>query len=182
MKDSLKKVAEEARSCRRCELWKGRENAVSGEGPGHAGIVLIGQAPGKQEDATGRPFVGKAGKFLDRLLERNGLDRKRLFITSAVKCCPPRNRKPRPKELKKCRPYLERQLDIIKPRIIVLMGDTAFNAFFPGEGLKKRRGKWMVRDQRLFLPTYHPSAGMRFPKIREAMGRDFRKLSISRRT
>ncbi len=182
MKDNLKAVSKEVIACRRCGLWKTRTNAVPGEGPSHAGIMLIGQAPGKEEDATGRPFVGKAGRFLDQLLKRNGLDRKKLFITSPVKCYPPRNRKPHAKELKKCRPFLDRQLDIIRPRIIVLMGDTPFHSFFPGENLKKHRGKWMVKEQRLFLPTYHPAAAMRFPSVRKAMQDDFRKLSISRRT
>ncbi len=137
MKDTLKKVAEEVGACRRCGLSKTRTKAVPGEGPAHARMMLIGQAPGKEEDAAGKPFVGKAGKFLDQLLRKNGLDRKKLFITSPVKCYPPRNRKPHAKELKRCRPFLDRQLDIIKPKIIVLMGDTAFHSFFPKENLKK---------------------------------------------
>lgn len=179
--DSLKAVSEEVRACRKCGLCKTRANAVPGEGPAHAKVMLIGQAPGKEEDASGRPFAGKAGKFLDSALENNGLDRDRLFITSPVKCYPPRNRKPHAKELKACRPYLDRQLDTIKPKIIVLMGDTAFHSFFPGESLKKQRGRWLVKDQMLFLPTYHPSAAMRFPSIRKALMDDFRKLSISRK-
>jgi uracil-DNA glycosylase family 4 len=176
--DSLKAISDEVRACRKCGLWKARTNAVPGEGPAHAKIMLIGQAPGKEEDASGRPFVGKAGKFLDSVLEKSGLEKDKLFITSPVKCYPPRNRKPHARELKACRGFLDRQFAIIKPKIIVLMGDTAFHSFFPGESLKKQRGRWLVKDQRLFLPTYHPSAAMRFPGIKKALMDDFRKLAL----
>jgi len=174
--DSLGRIAHEVRSCRRCALWKSRTKAVPGEGPKDAKMMLIGQAPGKNEDRTGRPFVGMAGQFLDTLLQKNRLERRRLFITSSVKCFPPGNRKPKQDELEKCRPYLDRQIALIKPGKIILMGRTAFCMFFPGKELKKHRGRWLVLDNMKFLPTYHPAAGMRFPKIRKLMEKDFRKL------
>jgi DNA polymerase len=176
--DTPAKISKDVRACKKCSLWKTRANAVPGEGPSRAKMMLLGQAPGKEEDAAGKPFVGKAGKFLDRLLKKNGLERKRFFITSPVKCYPPRNRKPKRKELKACRRYLDRQLEAIKPKIVILMGETAFHSFFPGKSMRRERGKWLIKDGRLFLPTYHPAAGMRFPKIRKAMLADFRKLNV----
>ena len=174
--DSLTKIAREIQKCKKCRLWKSRIKAVPGEGPAPAGIMFIGQAPGERENQTGRPFIGPAGKFLDELLKQNGINRKKVFITSPVKCFPPGNRKPKPDELKACRPYLDRQLAFVKPKTIVLMGRVAFHTFFPEKDLKKEGGKWLMKNGFLFLPTYHPAAGMRFPKVRKVMGKDFKKL------
>lgn len=174
--DTLEKIAREVRACKKCRLWKSRTKAVPGEGPKSAKLMLIGQAPGKNEDMTGRPFVGMAGKYLDTLLRKNKLDRRRVFITAPIKCFPPKNRRPKRDEMEACWPYLDRQLTIIKPRKVVLMGAVAFRAFFPGKDLKKHRGKWLALDHMRFLPTYHPAAGMRFPRVRRAMEQDFRKI------
>ena len=164
-KDTLEKIAAEVQACTKCVLWKSRTNAVPGEGPKSAKIMLIGQAPGRMEDMTGRPFVGRAGEFLNQLLADNGIDRKKTFITSSIKCFPPGNRKPKAGEIAACRPYLERQIKLINPKIIVLMGRVAQKAV-PKALLKGRR----------VIRTYHPAAGMRFPKIGKKMAADFRKI------
>jgi DNA polymerase len=138
--------------------------------------MFIGQAPGAQEDKLGKPFVGIAGKLFTELLHSIGLNRKDIFVTSPVRCFPPKNRKPKKDELKSCRPYLNAYVSIIKPKKIVLMGETAFHSFFPGEKLKSYRGNFIKKKDIMFFPTYHPSAGMRFPKIKKIIMEDFKKL------
>ncbi len=128
------------------------------------------------EDKTGKPFIGRAGMFLNEILQSIGINRKDVFITSPVRCFPPKNRKPKRDELEACRPYLDRYVSIIKPKIIVLMGEVAFNSFFPDKRLKSYRGEWLKKNGIRFLPTYHPAAGMRFPKVRRKMLKDFGKL------
>ena len=163
---SLKKLSEEIRKCRKCRLYRSRNKAVPGEGNSKAKIMLIGQGPGKKEDEVGRPFVGKAGEFLDYLLRKNKIDRKKCFITSVVKCHPLKNRVPLRKEAETCvQNYLVKQLSLINPRIIVLMGRIA-EKYTPKEILT---GKKVVK-------TAHPAAGMRFPKIRKKMERDFKRI------
>ncbi len=174
--DTLARIAREVRTCKKCRLWKSRKKAVPGEGPAPAKIMFLGQAPGERENRTGRPFVGPAGKFLDSLLRQNKIERRGAFVTSPVKCFPPGNRKPKQDELKACRPYLERQLALVRPKTIVLMGRVAFHTFFPEKDLKKEGGKWLMKNGYTFLPTYHPAAGLRFPKVRRIMERDFSKL------
>ena len=134
-----------------------------GEGPPHAGVMLIGQNPGAEEEKTGRPFVGRSGKYLDTVLLKNGIKREELFITSVVKCRTPRNRKPERGEIEACLPLLVEQIKQIKPRIIVLMGMIARHTpRFAG-----------IR----YIDTYHPSAAMRFPKIRQKFEADFEELA-----
>ncbi|MFQ6095626.1 MAG: uracil-DNA glycosylase family protein, partial [Candidatus Bathyarchaeia archaeon] len=116
------RIEEEVRSCRRCGLWKNRKRAVPGEGSLDASIVFIGEAPGYWEDVKGRPFVGAAGKLLDEMLSKAGFSRSEVYITNILKCRPPRNRDPLPDEIERCTPYLDRQLQIIKPRLIVTLG------------------------------------------------------------
>lgn len=150
------------RNCRKCRLWRDAKNAVPGEGPPNAKIMLVGQNPGAEEDRTGRPFVGRSGKFLNAVLNKNGLDRGKLFITSVVKHKSPGNRKPKPDEIKACKPYLDCQIRLIKPEIIVLMGAVA----------------WQVSrvEGVVYVETYHPSAAMRFTKIRIKFEEDFSAL------
>lgn len=176
MKDSLEKIAREVRACRKCRLWKSRKKAVPGEGPKNARIFFCGQAPGTKEDEQGKPFVGRAGKFLNKLLDSVNIERENVFITSAVKCFPPHNRKPKEDESNVCSHYLDRQLVQVRPGKVVLLGEVAFHSFFPEKKLKECRGKWQVLDEMKFLPTYHPAAGMRFPRVRRAIERDFQKL------
>lgn len=161
----LSKIAEQIRQCRKCLLWRSRKKAVPGEGPSGAKIFLIGQGPGKEEDRTGRPFMGKAGRFLDELLRMNKIKRKKIFITSIVKCYPPKNRAPKKKEYDICiENYLLEQIKAINPEKIVVMGNVAKKAL---------RGRLTGRE---VLYTHHPAAGMRFPKIRKKMILAFKKI------
>ena len=177
-KEKLTQLNEKIKKCKKCELWKMRNNVVPGEGPSNAKVMIIGQAPGVQEDKTGRPFVGPAGKFLNYLLGLAGLNRKEIFITSPLKCLPqpPINRKPKKKEIEACLPWLKKQIEIINPEIFILLGEIAFSVFFPDKKLKDFRGKWIERKNKKFFVTYHPAAGIRFPKIRKVLEEDFKKL------
>ena len=148
--------------CRKCRLWQGAKNAVPGEGSVTARVMLVGQNPGSEEDKTGRPFVGKAGKFLNKVLAKNGIRREELFVTNLVKHVTPENRKPLPDEIAACAPHLAAQIREIEPKIVVLMGAVAWQA--PRvEGVE-------------YLETYHPSAAMRFTKIRKKFEEDFSAL------
>ena len=164
--EMLEKLAKQIRKCRKCKLWKTRNNAVPGEGPSNAKIFFIGQAPGKQEDLQGKPFVGRAAKFLNMLLEKNNIKRSDVFITSVLKCFPPKNRLPKKDEIKACLPYLIKQLEIINPRVVVLLGNVAIKTLKNHEILKGKK----------VICTYHPAAGMRFPKIKKKMFDDFKRI------
>ncbi|MBI2831071.1 MAG: uracil-DNA glycosylase [Chloroflexi bacterium] len=149
-------------ACKKCTLCLDGGSPVPGEGPPDAGIMLIGQNPGAEEARVGRPFVGRSGKYLDSVLEKNGIRRDRLFITSVVKCKTPGNRKPAPAEIATCMPCLLEQIKLLKPRTIVLMGEVAW--------------KTPRLESIRYMETYHPAAAMRFPKIRERFEEDFKKL------
>lgn len=149
-------------TCRKCSLWKGAKHAVPGEGPSNAKLVLVGQNPGREEDATGKPFVGRAGKFLNKTLQENGLEREEIFVTNLVKHVTPGNRKPLPDEIEACKPYLVAQLGIIKPEIVVLMGKVAWQTpRIEGVG---------------YVETVHPSAAMRFTRMRKRFVEDFKRV------
>jgi DNA polymerase len=138
--------------CRKCRLWQGSKHGVPGEGPLCAKVMLVGQNPGEKEDETGRPFVGRAGKFLTKMLAENGIKREELFITNIVKHVSPENRKPYADEIAACVPYLILQIDRIKPKIIVLLGSTA-----------KQTPRLIGIE---YIEVIHPSAAMRFGKMR----------------
>lgn len=173
----LKKIEEKIKICKKCGLWKFRKNVVAGEGPSNAKIFFLGQAPGRMEDLSGRPFVGPAGKFLDKLLEIAGINRGEVFITGSVKCFPPRNRKPAAEEIEACKPYLLKQLETIRPKLIVILGEVALHTLL---GLKEKitnlHGKILRKNGFVCFATFHPAAGMRFPKIGKMMIKDFKKL------
>jgi DNA polymerase len=156
--------------CRKCSLAETRKNVVFGEGSNKAKLVFIGEAPGEEEDIQGRPFVGKAGKVLDQLIERIGLRRENVYICNVLKCRPPNNRDPEEKEIASCRDYLFSQLELIKPKIICTLGRHAYNTLFNvDERITKVRG--IMKDYRgmMLLPTYHPSFLLRNQdKIKEA--------------
>jgi len=175
-KAKLEKLNTEIRNCKKCLLWKTRNNTVRGEGPANAGIMFIGESPGREEDKTGRPFCGRAGKLLSKLLEENKIDRKKVFITSVIKCRPPKNRKPKADELKNCRQWWQKQIEIINPQKIVILGRTAFDEIIGIGKLKDCRGKWLKIKNRFYFPTYHPAAALRFPKIKEILEKDFKKI------
>ena len=177
-KKEIKKIARQVSHCKKCSLWKTRKNTVAGEGPANAKIIIIGQAPGRTEDEKGRPFIGRAGKLLNQLLGLAGLKREKVFITSPLKCfpTPPPNRKPTKKEIEACLPYLKRQIEVIRPKKIILLGQTPFSLFFPKRKLKDFRGKAIVENSKKYFISYHPAAGIRFLKNKKILEKDFRRF------
>ncbi|MBS7288324.1 MAG: uracil-DNA glycosylase [Candidatus Freyarchaeota archaeon] len=161
MLDELRAKAE---GCTKCPLSATRRRVVFGEGRVGLRVMMVGEAPGREEDAQGRPFVGRAGKLLDELLSRVGVDRRMVYITNVVKCRPPGNRPPRRSEVEACREYLLGQLEAVKPRLVVLLGRVAIRAML-GEGcsVTSVRGKPLVREGRTFLPTLHPASALYNP-------------------
>ena len=172
----LSDIAREIRSCKKCPLWKARINAVPGDGPVSAEVMIVGEAPGRTEDLHGKPFVGSAGRNLDAFLREAGIERERTFITNTVKCRPPSNRRPNKKELETCYQYLRRQVELISPRIVVLLGDVAVREFFPESSLSTVHGKLLRRQGILYYPTYHPAAVIYNPALKQTIVDDFRGL------
>lgn len=155
---SWRSLLEEVRNCKKCGLHEMRKNVVFGEGPYDADIVFIGEAPGEEEDREGRPFVGKAGKLLTKIMEDAGLLRESVFICNVLKCRPPGNRDPEREEIEACRPYLIRQLELLKPKVIVTLGRYAYNSLFStDERITKVRGEVKSFGASKVIPTYHPS-------------------------
>lgn len=171
---SLDSIAAKVRRCRSCRLSKSRTKAVPGEGS-KAGIMLVGEAPGKDEDASGRPFVGRAGKVLDRLLKGIGLSRRQVFITSVIKCRPPKNRVPTAEEIYQCHPYLEEQIAAINPKIICPLGGVALKVLLGETSVEKARGRIIRFGGRVFIPMYHPAAVL-YGKKKQLLEKDFQVL------
>lgn len=174
-RDNLAKISEEVRACEKCPLHRSRTKGVPGEGPADAAIVLVGEAPGREEDEQGRPFVGRAGRLLDQMLIEASLNRKDLFITNVVKSRPPGNRRPTKGEVEACLPYLWRQLEIIKTVAIGLLGGLATEALLGEKKLALMHGKVFEKEYK-FVPTYHPAAVLRNPRLRATVVEDLRKL------
>lgn len=175
----FEKLRKRVKKCRKCPLYRKTKNIVFGEGPVNASIMIIGEAAGRKESIQGRPFIGPAGKFLNKLFELSGVKRENIFITSVLKCRPTiddKDRKPTKKEIKICLPYLKKQIEIIDPQKFILLGEVAFSVFFPKEKLKDFRGKWIKKEGKFYFPTYHPATGLRFPKIKKILKRDFKKF------
>lgn len=158
-------LAARARDCTRCRLHRGRTHVVFGEGNPHSPVVFIGEGPGEQEDLTGRPFVGRAGQLLDKILAAAGIPRESVYITNMVKCRPPGNRNPQPDEIEACWPFLEQQLRLLRPRVIVALGNVPAQFFLKTrEGITKLRGKfypWKAGIE--VFPMFHPSFLLRNP-------------------
>lgn len=173
--DRLSRLHAGILTCRACRLHESRTHAVPGEGDVLNRVMLIGEAPGEQEDLKGKPFVGRSGRFFDELLARHGFARRDVFITSSVKCRPPGNRDPKRDEWSTCGDqWLWRQVDLVNPVLIVLMGKIAIRQSLGETGpLRTVHGCIREQDGRRFLLTYHPTAGMRFPYARRAMDEDF---------
>lgn len=181
------KLAEEVKACRRCVLWGSRKNVVIGEGSADASVMLIGEAPGYNEDLLGRPFVGLAGKVLDELLIGIGLSRGEVYIGNVLKCRPPNNRDPSPNEVSTCTFFLDRQIEIIKPRVIITLGRYSTSYILSKIGLKVKgirrlRGKIIsgrILNLNVFIiPTYHPAAALYNPKLRKELEEDFKLLRL----
>jgi len=156
-------IAQEVGACRKCSLYRTRHNPVAGEGPSNAEIMLVGEAPGSREDLLGRPFVGAAGKVLDVSLRSVGLDRSEVYITNVLKCRPPGNRDPLPTEIERCTLYLNRQIDVIKPRIICPLGNFATSHVLGRYGFKPKsisriHGRVFMAPGVRVIPMYHPAA------------------------
>jgi uracil-DNA glycosylase family 4 len=172
----LSELAAQVRVCQLCILSKSRKNAVPGEGPESAQIMFIGEGPGFHEDQQGRPFVGAAGQFLEDLLALAGLKREEVYITNIVKCRPPGNRDPQLDEIEACQPYLDRQIELINPKVIVTLGRYSMERFIPGAKISQVHGLPRKVGGRLVVPMYHPAAGLHQPKWKSLIEADFRKL------
>lgn len=175
---SLEQLAIEIQNCTRCRLAEGRNHLVFGVGNPQAKLMLIGEGPGKDEDEQGLPFVGKAGQLLDRILAAIKLTREEVYIANIVKCRPPNNRVPTRAEAAACLPYIYRQIELVQPRIIVLLGSTALqNLISPEARITKMRGQWLQsRSGIKIMPTYHPAAVLRDPLKRRPVWEDFQKI------
>lgn len=176
----LDEISSEIRSCSKCVLSVTRTQAVPGVGSPHSNLMFIGEGPGANEDLKGEPFVGAAGQLLDKLLAMIGLDRQKVFITNIVKCRPPQNRVPAPDEIKTCKPYLDAQIALIRPKFIVTLGGPSTKTLLGKTvSMGAVHGKMEVRDGIRFFPTYHPAAYLhkRSPELLEQMKNDFKQLS-----
>ena len=173
---SLKIIQQNVATCEKCSLFNDRKNAVPGRGNQDADIVFIGEAPGKNEDLLGKPFVGIAGKKLDAALENSGLTRNEVYITNIVKCRPPKNRAPTENEIVMCHDYLENELSIINPKIICLLGNTAYNSILHGKEITKNHGKLIHKNGRVYFITFHPAAIIYNQKLGKFFNDDIKKL------
>ena len=174
--DTLSEIADRVRACKDCALSMGRTNAVPGEGPADAEVMFIGEGPGFQEDRQGRPFVGPAGQFLEQLLADAGMSRERVFIANMIKCRPPQNRDPAPAEMAACSKYLDRQIELIDPKLIVTLGRFSLGRFFPGESVTRARGRVRYKDGRAIYPIMHPAAGLRREEMKASIIQDFKAI------
>lgn len=174
--DVLKQIAQEVSTCQKCALHFSRKRAVPGEGPTHAEIFFIGEGPGFYENESGRPFVGAAGKFLDELLQNIGMKREQVFIGNVVKCRPPGNRDPQPEEIVACGAYLERQLAVINPKVVVTLGRYSMAKFMPNAKISSVHGQAFQVNGRLIVPMFHPAAALHQPSLRPQVEQDFSRL------
>lgn len=175
--DTLADIARLVRECTDCPLHQGRTQAVPGEGPDAAELLFIGEGPGVQEDRQGRPFVGPAGGFLEELLQSIGMTRDQVYIANMVKCRPPNNRDPAPGEIAACAKYLERQIELINPRLIVTLGRFSTGRFLPGQAISRVRGRLRTVNGQRIYPIMHPAAGLRRQEMKDAIVDDFQKLA-----
>ena len=167
----------ECASCRACPLCEGRHNLVFGVGNEHADLMFIGEGPGEQEDLQGVPFVGPAGKLLDSMLEMIDLDRSKIYIANMVKCRPPHNRDPQASEMAACRAWLDRQIALVDPRLIVCLGRISAMALIRDDfRITREHGLWFDKDGRRILATFHPSALLRDPSRRPEAFMDLREI------
>ena len=162
--------------CTRCLLHRGRTKAVPGEGPADAQIMFIGEAPGFHEDQQGRPFVGAAGRFLEDLLGSIGLTREQVFIANVIKCRPPGNRDPLPEEMAACKPFLDRQIELIQPKIVVTLGRFSMARAFPKARISHIHGQPRKIGGIVYYPMYHPAAALHQPSLRRTIEEDMKQI------
>ena len=172
----LEELNNQILKCEKCALCKTRTNVVPGEGSSKAEIMFIGEGPGKKEDEQGIPFIGAAGKLLDKLLALINLKREDIYIANVVKCRPPQNRDPLPEEVEACRPWLDQQIKIIKPKLIVLLGRHSMDRFLPNQKISIDHGKPKRRNGQVYYPIYHPAAALYRNGLLEDLEKDFKRI------
>lgn len=177
------RLVKQVKNCKKCGLCSSRTNSVFGEGSFSADIMFIGEGPGKEEDLQGRPFVGAAGKLLTKLIESIGLTREEVFIANVVKCRPPNNRDPLPEEVKACWPYLEAQINHIKPKLIVTLGRHSMGRFLKGLKISEvhgvpRSASGVWQSQQVYLPLYHPAVALYDPRKKDTLFEDFAQIPL----
>lgn len=174
----MEELEKEVISCTKCDLHRTRHNVIFGEGNKRAPILVIGEAPGHDEDMIGRPFVGKSGQLLDKIHAACGFTREQhIYISNIVKCRPPGNRTPTDEETRTCVPYLFRQIELINPLILITLGASALRVFFGKEyRITQVRGQWLNWYNRLVMPVYHPAALLRNPNLKRDTWEDYKKV------
>ncbi len=176
MNQELETVKQNVIKCTKCDLCKTRTNAVPGKGNFQSDVIFVGEAPGKNEDQNGEPFIGVAGKKLSVALDEAGISRDDIYITNIVKCRPPNNRVPTTNERDTCKEYLKQEIAIIKPKLICILGNTAFNSILGGSEITKFRGKIVRKDNLLYFLTIHPAATIYNQKLIDVLKNDIVKL------
>jgi len=178
MNQNLEKIRQQVIECKNCELYKTRTNSVPGKGNYNADVMFVGEAPGRNEDLKGEPFVGVAGKKLTLVLEEIGISRDEVYITNTVKCRPPGNRIPSKTEKEKCQDYIAKEIKIIKPKIICVLGNTAFASILGGSEITKYRGKVAKKGDQLYFITIHPAASIYNQELIKVLKEDMKKLFL----
>ncbi|MBT8173779.1 MAG: uracil-DNA glycosylase [Nitrosopumilus sp.] len=176
MTQKLEIIKQNVIDCTKCELSKTRLNSVPGKGNFHSNVIFVGEAPGKNEDQNGEPFIGIAGKKLSAALKEAGVSREEVYITNIVKCRPPKNRVPTTIERNTCQEYLKQEISIIKPKIICILGNTAFNSLLGGSEITKFRGKVVKKENQLYFLTVHPAATIYNQELIKVLNSDIKKL------
>jgi DNA polymerase len=177
LSEALQVLHQEVRDCTLCALCRTRNKAVPGAGDVKARIMVVGEAPGKNEDQEGLPFVGQAGQLLNKLLSSAGINRDEVYITNIIKCRPPGNRDPLPEEVTSCSAYLDRQVELIRPAVILLLGRHAVQRLLPGSaGISRIHGQLVERGERAYVPLYHPAAALYNGFLVDTLKVDFQKV------
>jgi len=176
MSQELEVIKHNVMKCTKCDLCKTRTNSVPGKGNFQSDVIFVGEAPGRNEDKNGEPFVGVAGKKLSIALEQAGISKDAVYITNVVKCRPPNNRVPNTSERNTCQEYLKQEMAIIKPKITCILGNTAFNSILGGSEITKFRGKVVRKDNQLYFLTVHPAATIYNQELIEVLKSDIVKL------
>ena len=176
--DDYNKLRKEALKCERCKLRQSCKQVVMGEGSLENKIMFIGEGPGANEDKLGRPFVGKAGKLLNKIFDVVNIERKDVYITNIIKCRPPNNRTPSISEAKACMPILKSEIELLDPKVIITLGSTALKYLVDREmAITRNRGEWIERGKYYILPTFHPAYLLRNPNAKKSVWRDFKLIS-----
>ena len=176
MEAELSAIKQQVTDCTKCDLSKTRTNSVPGKGNFHSDVIFVGEAPGRNEDRHGEPFVGAAGKKLSAALESAGIAREQVYITNVVKCRPPNNRIPNAAERETCTDYLRQEISIIGPKIICILGNTAFNSILGGSEITKYRGKVVRKEGQMYFLTIHPAATIYNQELVGTLNDDIRRL------